>query len=116
MSSKYPIPWEKKFDKNKKYIWISEKGENTCEECKRLNGKIFTGDEVPPRPHPNCKCEVKELSIPLNKKDIERYLTIYRIRCRKKRPRIKTASKKRHPLCRHETLLNTQSTECLHFF
>lgn len=77
MSSKYPIPWEKKFDKNKKYIWISEKGENTCEECKRLNGKIFTGDEVPPRPHPNCKCEVKELSIPLNKKDIERYLTIY---------------------------------------
>ncbi|MBQ2643985.1 hypothetical protein IJG14_00250 [bacterium] len=58
--SKCPIPWNQKFDKNKKYIWISETGKNTCEECKSLDGKIFSGDKVPLRPHPNCKCEVKE--------------------------------------------------------
>lgn len=58
--SKCPIPWNKTFDKNKKYIWISETGENTCEECKNLNRKIFTGDNIPLRPHPNCKCEVVE--------------------------------------------------------
>ena len=58
--SKCPIPWNKTFDKNKKYIWISETGENTCEECKSLDGKIFTGDKVPLRPHPNCKCDAME--------------------------------------------------------
>ena len=52
--------WNKTFDKNKKYIWISERGKATCEKCQSLNGKIFSGDKVPNRPHPNCKCEVEE--------------------------------------------------------
>lgn len=56
------VSWGRKFDKNKKYIWISEMGENTCEECKMLDGKIFSGDKVPQKPHPNCKCEVNECS------------------------------------------------------
>jgi len=60
--TKCTIPWNKEFDKDKKYIWISETGKNTCEECKSLDGKIFTGDKIPLRPHPNCKCEVKEYS------------------------------------------------------
>ena len=68
--SKCPIPWDKEFDKNKKYIWISEKGKNTCQECKNLNRKIFTGDNVPLRPHPNCKCEVEEYK---ESKEIEKY-------------------------------------------
>ncbi|MCR5261578.1 MAG: hypothetical protein K6C94_07030, partial [Candidatus Gastranaerophilales bacterium] len=58
--TKCPIPWDKEFDKNKKYIWISETGKNTCQECKSLDGKIFTGDNVPLRPHPNCKCDAVE--------------------------------------------------------
>ncbi|MBQ2644755.1 hypothetical protein IJG14_04180 [bacterium] len=58
--SKCTIPWNQKFDKDKKYIWISETGKNTCEECKNLDRKIFEGDKVPLRPHPNCKCEVVE--------------------------------------------------------
>ncbi|MCR5261769.1 MAG: hypothetical protein K6C94_08025, partial [Candidatus Gastranaerophilales bacterium] len=58
--TKCPIPWDKEFDKNKKYIWISETGKNTCQECKSLDGKIFTGDKVPLRPHPNCKCDAVE--------------------------------------------------------
>ena len=48
--TKCTIPWEKEFDKNKKYIWISETGKNTCEECKNLGGKIFSGDKVPQTP------------------------------------------------------------------
>lgn len=58
--SKCTIPWNQKFDKDKKYIWISETGKNTCTECKNLDRKIFTGDNIPLRPHPNCKCEVVE--------------------------------------------------------
>ena len=52
--------WNRRFDKNKKYIWISERDKTTCEKCQSLNGKIFSGDKVPNRPHPNCKCEVEE--------------------------------------------------------
>lgn len=43
-----------------KYIWHSENGEHTCEVCKSLDGKVFDFyDEVPERPHPNCKCTVE---------------------------------------------------------
>lgn len=44
---------------NEYWIWKSEKGKNTCEKCKSLDGKIFySEDEIPEKPHPNCKCEV----------------------------------------------------------
>ena len=44
---------------NEYWIWKSEKGKNTCEKCKSLDGKIFYfEDEIPEKPHPNCKCEV----------------------------------------------------------
>lgn len=43
-----------------KYIWHSENGEHTCEVCKSLDGQVFDFyDEVPERPHPNCKCTVE---------------------------------------------------------
>ncbi len=47
----------------RKYKWITEFGENTCEKCAALNGKEFEENEVPPRPHPNCKCRVEEISV-----------------------------------------------------
>lgn len=41
-----------------KYIWHSEPG--ACEDCQALNGKIFTKlEDIPRRPHPNCKCYVE---------------------------------------------------------
>ena len=41
------------------YVWRCEKGENTCEVCKALDGKEFDMyEEVPERPHPNCRCTV----------------------------------------------------------
>ena len=54
---------------NVKYIWHSENGENTCEKCKSLDGTVYDfEDEVPERPHPNCKCTVEIVE---NKKDNE---------------------------------------------
>lgn len=45
---------------NNKYVWHSENSEHTCEVCKSLDGKVFDFyDEVPERPHPNCKCTVE---------------------------------------------------------
>lgn len=43
-----------------KYIWHSENGEHTCDVCADLDGQEFDYyDEVPERPHPNCKCYVE---------------------------------------------------------
>lgn len=47
----------------RKYRWIAEFGKNTCEKCAALDGKEFDEDEIPPRPHPNCRCKVEEISI-----------------------------------------------------
>lgn len=45
-----------------KYVWHSENGEHTCDVCKSLDGKVFDFyDEVPERPHPNCRCTVEIL-------------------------------------------------------
>lgn len=42
------------------YIWHSEDGEHTCNECRELDGQVFEmGEEVPERPHPNCRCTVE---------------------------------------------------------
>lgn len=45
-----------------KYVWHSENGEYTCDVCKSLDGKVFDFyDELPERPHLNCKCTVEIL-------------------------------------------------------
>ena len=45
---------------NVKYIWHSEHGEHTCDECRELDGQVFDFyDELPDHPHPNCKCYVE---------------------------------------------------------
>ena len=43
-----------------KYVWHCENGEHTCDVCADLDGQEFDYyDEVPERPHPNCKCYVE---------------------------------------------------------
>ncbi len=43
-----------------KYVWHAENSEHTCDKCKELDGQVFDFyDEVPERPHPNCKCTVE---------------------------------------------------------
>ncbi len=45
---------------NTKYVWHSENTPHTCQKCLDLNGTEYNfEDEVPERPHPNCKCYVE---------------------------------------------------------
>lgn len=49
---------------NTKYVWHTESGKNTCEECKALDGQEFDFyDELPEIPHPNCKCVLKVIKV-----------------------------------------------------
>lgn len=44
---------------NTVYIWHTEP--NACEKCQTLdNQKFYSKDEIPEKPHPNCKCYVEE--------------------------------------------------------
>ena len=47
---------------DKIYIWQSEESDS-CDECKNLNGKVFTNKDDSPSPplHPNCKCKLVEV-------------------------------------------------------
>ncbi len=54
------LSWNRTFDNNKKYVWVTESGSNVCDVCKSLNGKIFSGNEIPQKPHPNCRCAIME--------------------------------------------------------
>ena len=47
---------------DKIYIWQSEESDS-CDECKSLNGKVFTNKDDAPSPplHPNCKCKLVEV-------------------------------------------------------
>ncbi|MCM1338935.1 MAG: peptidoglycan DD-metalloendopeptidase family protein [Muribaculaceae bacterium] len=45
---------------NPKYIWHSEENPKTCGKCRSLNNSLYyMSDEVPQRPHPNCRCTVE---------------------------------------------------------
>lgn len=40
----------------KKVRWIDEGDERVCKVCRKLNGKVFDIDKVPPQPHYRCRC------------------------------------------------------------
>lgn len=45
-----------------KYVkWVSEHDNKTCDECYDLDGKIFTLNELPAKPHYNCRCTIEEI-------------------------------------------------------
>lgn len=43
----------------KKVKWIAVDDERTCPDCRKLDGKIFDIDKVPPRPHYRCRCALE---------------------------------------------------------
>lgn len=46
----------------KKYIWETESG--ACDQCQALNSTEYEdANDVPDRPHPNCKCNVREVFV-----------------------------------------------------
>ena len=51
--------------KSKIWIWHSEHGENTCDECSDNDNRIFFNkDEIPDIPvHPNCRCWIEEAEL-----------------------------------------------------
>ena len=47
---------------NVRYIWHSEQGEHTCDECAELDGQEFDMfDDIPEKPHPNCQCTLERI-------------------------------------------------------
>ncbi|MDR0967689.1 MAG: glycoside hydrolase family protein [Rickettsiales bacterium] len=50
-----------------KYIWCAE--DDACDECADLAGQIFTEDEIPDLPHPNCRCWTEPYDEDENTKD-----------------------------------------------
>lgn len=55
---------------NIKYIWHTEP--NACEKCQELDGKEYNSKEdIPEKPHPNCKCYIEEVSDKKNNETCE---------------------------------------------
>ena len=42
----------------KKVRWVASAGDRTCPICEDLNGKTFDIDNVPKRPHKDCRCAI----------------------------------------------------------
>lgn len=42
--------------------WVTEGDDRVCSECEELDGKVFPIDEVPPRFHSGCRCELEYVS------------------------------------------------------
>lgn len=42
----------------KKVQWVTVNDEKRCHECGSMDGKIYSIDEVPPKPHLNCRCRL----------------------------------------------------------
>lgn len=40
----------------KKVKWIAEDDRKTCSICRELDGVIFLLEDIPTKPHPNCRC------------------------------------------------------------
>lgn len=38
--------------------WVTIPDERRCKYCRALDGKEFPIDEIPPKPHPKCRCYV----------------------------------------------------------
>lgn len=45
----------------KKVIWVTEIDKRTCQICKNRNGKIYSIDNIPIKPHLNCRCYYKPI-------------------------------------------------------
>lgn len=38
--------------------WVSVRDNRRCTECRERDGKVYRLDEVPPKPHFNCRCRI----------------------------------------------------------
>jgi len=40
----------------KRVMWVTERDEKVCEECRERDGKVYEIEDVPNKPHLNCRC------------------------------------------------------------
>lgn len=40
-------------------VWVTERDQRVCADCHQLDGRWFRLDEVPAKPHWNCRCRVR---------------------------------------------------------
>lgn len=40
-------------------VWVTERDQRVCADCHQLDGRWFPLDEVPAKPHWNCRCRVR---------------------------------------------------------
>ena len=40
----------------KKVRWVTAGDEKVCETCRERNGKVYSINEIPPKPHRRCRC------------------------------------------------------------
>lgn len=51
-----------KDDGVKRVRWKTEKDNKVCDDCKAYDNVIFDIDELPTKPHPNCRCWIERVS------------------------------------------------------
>lgn len=49
-----------------KVRWITMEDERVCVTCNSLDGKVFSIEKVPPRPHYRCRCELEPTKKPID--------------------------------------------------
>lgn len=40
----------------KRVMWVTENDDKVCKTCESRNGIIYPINNIPPKPHPNCRC------------------------------------------------------------
>ena len=45
----------------KRVMWVSEHDNRVCGMCDILDGTIFSIEDVPPKPHPGCRCHLERV-------------------------------------------------------
>jgi SPP1 gp7 family putative phage head morphogenesis protein len=50
-----------KDDGVEKVRWITEADDRRCSECKSRHGKVYSIDDIPPKPHRYCRCYVEKV-------------------------------------------------------
>ena len=40
----------------KKVRWVTARDERVCETCRERNGKVYSINSIPPKPHRRCRC------------------------------------------------------------
>ena len=40
----------------KRVRWVTAGDEKVCETCRERNGKVYSINAIPPKPHPGCRC------------------------------------------------------------